>query len=178
MEKICFKCNVKKPLDFFYAHPAMKDGHLNKCKECNKKDVSKNYETNKLVEGYIEKERKRGRKKYHRLYVGKVKNNDNEKLYKKNVEYHAKYPEKRIARLRVANIIKPFDGAESHHWSYNEEHYKDVIFLSKKEHSKAHRFIIYDQEQMMYRRYDNNILLDTKEAHELFIKECIETKED
>jgi len=43
---------------------------------------------------------------------------------------------------------------------------------------KAHRFIIYDQEQMMYRRYDNNVLLDTKEAHEAFIKNCIEHEED
>ena len=29
-------------MSFFYAHPAMSDGHVNKCKECNKKDVSEN----------------------------------------------------------------------------------------------------------------------------------------
>lgn len=173
MEKICFKCNVKKPLDFFYAHPAMKDGHLNKCKECNKKDVSKNYETNKSVEGFIEKERKRGRNKYHRLYVGTGKAKP-----ESNKRYFEKYPEKQRANSASSSILKPFEGAEKHHWSYNKEHYKDVIFLTKKHHNKAHRFIIYDQEQMMYRRCDNNILLDTKEAHELFIKECIETKED
>lgn len=76
------------------------------------------------------------------------------------------------------SLKKPFEGAEKHHWSYNEEHYKDVIWLSKKQHMKGHRFIIYDQERMMYRRYDNNVLLDTKEAHESFIKNCIETEED
>ena len=43
---------------------------------------------------------------------------------------------------------------------------------------KAHRFIIYDQERFMYRRFDNNILLDTKENHEAFILECIQNQED
>ena len=43
---------------------------------------------------------------------------------------------------------------------------------------KAHRFLIYDQERMMYRRYDTNVLLDTKEAHETFIKLCIDMQED
>lgn len=32
--KTCFRCHVSKPLTAFYPHPAMKDGHLNKCKAC------------------------------------------------------------------------------------------------------------------------------------------------
>ena len=56
-------------------------------------------------------------------------------------------------------------GNQLHHWSYKPEHAKDVIELSVKEHSKIHRYMVYDQEQMMYRRVDNNVLLDTREAH-------------
>jgi hypothetical protein len=173
MEKECFKCKTVQPLTEFYKHPKMPDGHVNKCKECNIKDVQGNYLDNIKKEGFIEKERKRGRQKYHRLYVGtgKAKQRNNEK-------YHNKFPEKKKASSMSGSLKKPFADAERHHWSYNDEHFKDVIWLTKKEHMKAHRFIVYDQERKMYRRYDNNILLDTKEKHDEFIKWCIATKED
>lgn len=171
--KVCFKCKKEKPITHFYKHSEMADGHFGKCKNCAKEDVKINYESNILVPGYIEKERKRGREKYHRLYEGTGKSN-----MVSNKKYLTKYPEKGWAANKCVALKKPFDGAEKHHWSYNQEHYKDVIWLIKKEHMKAHRFIIYDQERMMYRRVDNMELLNTKEAHQNYIQMCVQQKED
>lgn len=173
--KKCFKCKKKKPLNEFYKHPKMPDGHLNKCKDCTKMDVSDNYEKNVLKPGFIEKERKRGRNKYRRLYVGTGRAKP-----ENNKRYAVKYPEKILAQYASAKLKKPANskGLEKHHWSYLEEHFKDVVWLLKKDHMKSHRFLIYDQERRMYRRYDTNELLDTKEKHETFILHCIFHKED
>ena len=44
--KECFKCKAVKPLELFYKHAQMGDGHLNKCIECTKKDVNEHREKN------------------------------------------------------------------------------------------------------------------------------------
>ena len=93
-------------------------------------------------------------------------------------KYTERYPEKQLAR-NLAQRVKPLvKGNTMHHWSYLPEFGRDVIELPFKEHKKAHRFLVYDQERMMYRRFDTNELLDTREAHEAFIFDCIKNKAD
>lgn len=165
-EKKCKECKLLKRKSDFY-------GLQGECKECTRKRVKAREDTLKKDPSYIQSERKRGREKYRRLYAGTQK----AKL-DVNKRYWLKYPEKRAAQLFSQYLKNENDGTEKHHWSYLKEHWLDVICIIKKDHMKAHRFIIYDQERMMYRRFDTNELLDTKKKHESFIKMCIETKED
>lgn len=164
--KICFKCNKEKDIDDFYKHKEMLDGHLNKCKECTKEDVNIRYKN--LIEtnpDFVEKEKIRAREKYFRLeYKEKYKQSSD---YKRIVikRYREKFPEKTKAYNMVNKKYKAKNGYNNHHWSYREEHWLDFIELTTKEHYKLHRYIVYDQERCMYRRCDNNELLDTKDKH-------------
>jgi hypothetical protein len=173
MEKICFKCNVKKQETEFYKHNAMAGGRVNKCKDCTKKEVKERYQSLSSNEDFIKSERKRGREKYYRLYTDiKPKKSVKQKAIKNHKQM---YPEKYKAKIASQRI--PSNGNQNHHWSYNEEHWKDVINLTTKQHAKAHRFMVYDQERMMYRTL-SGILLDTRESHIKYIMDKIENEED
>lgn len=91
--KKCFKCGEDKPLDEFYKHPQMADGHLNKCKECNKVDVRRNYRIRRAKYQAYERER----------------NQRPERRAAKLIYYRhglRRNPHKAIARNAVSNAIR------------------------------------------------------------------------
>ena len=126
--KICFKCKEKKPLCEYYKHNQMADGHVNKCKDCNKIDVKKDYYRKSQSIEFIEKERERGREKYKRLnYHNRSKELNKNKPWKNTVIYknlHSKF--------------KTPKGYELHHWNYNNNFLEDIIVMKIKEHRQAH----------------------------------------
>jgi hypothetical protein len=170
--KVCFKCKKEKTLTEYYKHSAMSDGHLNKCKDCTKLDVKNREEVLKDDPNYIYKERKRGRDKYYRLnYRGKY-NPTPEKKKEIMERYKDKYPEKIKAQSKSSKLKTKVKGNHLHHWSYNEEHFKDVIELTVVDHNRIHRYTIYDQERKMYRTTDG-VLLDTKEQCLVYYKHVL-----
>jgi hypothetical protein len=84
--KICFKCNVEKPLSDFYKHKGMADGYLNKCKECNKKDASENRKAN--IDYYLEYDKQRAsnpnRINYHQTEAGKLAHEKSRKKWRES----------------------------------------------------------------------------------------------
>ena len=104
--KVCFKCEIKKPLSEFYKHSQMADGHVNKCKECNKKDVRKNYRVN--IDHYKTYEKSRAdiphrvdaRCQYSQTDAGKESHNKAKKAWSK------RNPIKRLASHMINNAVR------------------------------------------------------------------------
>lgn len=157
--KACFKCGAEKPLSDFYKHPSMSDGHVNKCKECNKKDVRENRADKK--DYYDEYDRNRSN---HRERVTKQAERVKER-YHKDEEFRQKVltqrkrwedsnTHKKKAHSAVGNALrdgklikaencegcdcndKPLQG---HHWSYEEKYWLDVVWLCPECHGQEHK---------------------------------------
>ena len=137
------------------------------CSSDLKSDSKKRH--NELIKdsAWMEKEKERSRQKYHRLNYKEKYKPSAEKKKAIMQRYYERYPEKTKSRSVKVNSVAGF---HRHHWSYKPEHVNDILLLSIADHNYLHRHIVYDQERMMYRRSDNNVLLDTKEAHEDYFK--------
>lgn len=160
--KICFKCGRSKTLDEFYVHPRMADGHLNKCKECTKTDVSANYETRH--DQYVEYDRRRASlphrraatKQYARSHpdvMRRLKAKYAHSHPEVQARYKARYPEKKRAHDLVSNAIrdgklirKPCEACgdtnvHAHHDDYGKP--LEVRWLCQKHHLEVHGKMIY-----------------------------------
>jgi hypothetical protein len=149
-EKTCFKCNAKKPLSAFYAHAQMKDGHLNKCKECTKADARKNIMEKREYYRQYDKARASmphrvsARKAYRKTAEGKKAVANAHKRYK------SRFPGRWAAQKIVGNAIRDHklikqpcficgDKAEAHHPDYSRP--LDVVWLCNRHHREAHALV-------------------------------------
>ncbi len=136
--KVCFKCNIEKDITEYYKHPKMADGHLGKCKECNKRDVTLNRDDKLEYYRHYDKSRMTEERR--------LKVNLNNRLMK------IKFPIKNKARYSLSNsirdglVIKPTicehcklpGKIHGHHWSYKEENWLNVIWLCSGCHGREH----------------------------------------
>lgn len=149
--KSCIKCEVSKPLDAFYRHSAMADGHLNKCKECARADVKANRDANR--EYYLHYDRNRPNKAERCKATNAYQKTDAGKAVKKKSlqTYRDKYPGKYKAKNMVGNairdgkIVRPSMCQEckvectphAHHCDYSKP--LDVMWLCEPCHQEWHR---------------------------------------
>jgi hypothetical protein len=137
--KECFKCKTVKPLEDFYKHPAMLDGHVNKCKECNKKDVTANREKN--IERIREYDRERGKNKErmaaqvesHRAWRAEDK--------RRAVAHSAVAKAIRNGTLeRIPCVRCGNEKSVAHHEDYDKP--LDVVWLCQPCHVKRHKELL------------------------------------
>ena len=148
--KACFKCGERKPLRDFYKHPMMADGHLNKCKECARRDVYENRAKN--IEYYKEYDRNRPN------HAARLENNKRRAQTPKgklstargHKQYRQRYPLKYAARVMVNNAIRdgrltraPCEvcGSTSRLHAHHEDYLKpfDVNWLCPAHHVERHK---------------------------------------
>ena len=136
MVKECFKCHEVKPLEEFYKHGRMADGHLGKCKTCTKRDVIANRSDNVL---------------YYRAYdVKRMKTPKGlARLNRACKRYRKANPRKYAAHSLLNSAInchrvfrKPCekcgaDKSHAHHENYDKP--LEVVWLCAVCHSKRHK---------------------------------------
>ena len=129
-EKTCFKCNKTLPLEAFYKHKQMGDGHLNKCKECTKKDAFIHRENNlEKIRAY---DRQRGnRQVYSYTKEYRSANKDKYKAHK-SINYAVKSGVIKKLPCFACGIEK----SEAHHPDYSAP--LDVVWLCTACHKQTH----------------------------------------
>lgn len=147
--KRCFKCLTRKPLSEFYPHPRMKDGHLNKCKDCARADVSarENY-LRSSDPAWTADERARCREKqarYRKLGLAHKKTKAACDKWKKKNSHKVKAHEKLHRAVKAGIVIKPSACSScgdtekrlhAHHPDYSMP--LAVMWLCPKCHGMAH----------------------------------------
>lgn len=165
--KQCRQCGETKPLDEFYRHPAMGDGHLNHCKVCKRAYQAERHAEIMADPVLAEREMERHRKKALRQYHERKKHDP---LYWKRHTRTAtewRRSNQRKAGAHSAAIRAHPEtptGMVRHHWSYDPEHWTDVIFIRPDMHYAIHRLLFYDAASQCFRTTRGH-LLDTKRKH-------------
>lgn len=176
MNKICRHCKELKLLSDFHKRAKSIDGHGRLCKKCDhiqrmawlhKKRENKEWHEAEKLHRRTKSRDEKWNEKYKSVHSNRSETSSN---------YLKKYPEKYNAHIASQRMPKLNDSSHLHHWSYNEQHHKDVIELSIADHSKSHSYMVYDQQFFMYRRSDTNELLDTRRKHEDFILNFLKDK--
>lgn len=137
--KTCFKCGEAKLLCDFYRHPKMRDGVLNKCKECTKNDASNHRAAN--IDKARDYDNCRASLPHRKALRSAVVN-----------AYMEKYPNRVKASRKVQYALSTGKLTRSpcfecgskktvaHHPDYDRP--LDVVWLCQAHHKQAHALVV------------------------------------
>jgi hypothetical protein len=132
--KICFKCGKEKDLSEFYIHPEMADGHLGKCIECTRNDVTDNRSNRR--EYYSAYEQKRNHRPERKIQKRECRRKRRLEKPEKEKCYRAFY----YALAKGTLIRQPCEicgkKAQGHHEDYSKP--LEVRWLCFRHHREAH----------------------------------------
>lgn len=137
----------------------MLDGHVNKCIDCNKKDVHEHRAKN------IDRINAYDKKRYYehgaRLSEKYLKSHERKESHKKaNEKWSIKYPYKKKCASMVATalgngslikepcIICSNKNSHGHHYDYNKP--LDVVWLCNKHHKELHTRLVFNEDEKRY----------------------------
>lgn len=129
--KSCFKCGAVKPIDDFYAHPQMGDGHLGKCKECTKRDATET--RSKRIDHYRAYDRARGSRRTQEAHARWVENNPEK--YRAHIALSNAVRDGKIGR--AVCMICGREDSHGHHDNYGRP--LDVTWLCPVHHFERHK---------------------------------------
>ena len=128
--KQCFACGQLKRLSAFYTHPRMRDGYLNKCKECCKRYARD-----------VRRDPDRGARMRKHDFERKLR----PKYKQQRMRQQKRYPEKHRAHYAVSNALRSgrltkqpcaicgsSTGLQAHHEDYAKP--LEVIWLCIQHH--------------------------------------------
>jgi hypothetical protein len=136
-DKCCRGCHQLQPLDHFYRHSRMLDGHLNFCRQCVKSRVSKHRSENLLRIRLYDKERSKRPERRQQLANLYAKEAADPVRRKARIETQTALRNGKLIRPSLCsdcgNCCKP----EAHHDDYTKP--LDVRWLCRSCHTRHHR---------------------------------------
>ncbi len=147
--KPCIKCKTMKPIDDFYRHEQMADGHINKCKDCVREYMILR-RTGPMRERILAYDRERGARPHRKEGVRRYSRTDRGRTLQRAAgrRWVSVNPEKRRAHYTVSNAIR--DGrmrrapcevcgakAQAHHHDYSKP--LEVRWLCAAHHAEEHK---------------------------------------
>jgi hypothetical protein len=140
--KVCRKCGERKPLDEFYEHPQMADGHLNQCKAC-KRAYQKRYreEHHKEICEYDRQRAQTEQRKQYALERERARRRENPEKYQARTAVHNALRDGKITKPDACEDCGDTEKAlQGHHEDYSKP--LDVKWLCFQCHRARHGQIV------------------------------------